>query len=73
MAADVAQCESSNIKCYASAFSNILITQFNKNKNLYINNNNKKYSNTYNLQLSFTWFSYQIFVYNSSKRINNKL
>ena len=23
MAADVAQCESSNIKCYASAFSNI--------------------------------------------------
>ena len=25
MAVDVAQCESSNIKCYASAFSNILI------------------------------------------------
>ena len=25
MAADVAQCERSNIKCYASAFSNILI------------------------------------------------
>ena len=25
MAVDVAQCECSNIKCYASAFSNILI------------------------------------------------
>ena len=28
MAADVAQCERSNIKCYASAFSNILICKF---------------------------------------------
>ena len=33
----------------------------------------KKHANTQSLQLPFTWFSYQIFVYNSSKRINNKL
>ena len=31
MAADVAQCESSNIKCYALAFSNILIDSLMKN------------------------------------------
>ena len=31
MAADVAQCEHSNIKCYASAFSNILISKSHTN------------------------------------------
>ena len=44
MAADVAQCEHSNIKCYASAFSNIQISILKlKKTNFKLLNNYRKY------------------------------
>ena len=43
MAADVAQCERSNIKCYASAFSNILI-------NVRLHNPMMKQMDTHNMK-----------------------
>ena len=47
-------------------------TQSNKKKILYINNNNKKICK-YIKFIIVLWFSYQIFIYNYSKKINNNL